>query len=298
MKDFLKFFSVFKGFSEVFTVKASEFYKYNISNEEKSRIDRLELFDEYEPWHLKCSHYTLISATIGEYCTSLIRNLYNQSKSQVALQNDLPLVQFSSEIIKLKPFPIKFGTRFGHSVCALKSKLFVFGGFGELATDTLGKHLRLSNIEVVDLEKLTLKVLEFESNPIGDRIFLDCKTYDQNSIMITFGRSNPSKIFNSIIKLNYQEKSENSEEISKKNISFETIISSKDENTNLARYRHSVCPTFDSKLFIFGGKFFQESTNSNIILNDAFFLDSSNNIIKINVIFFNLNSLESTLPFN
>ena len=38
--------------------------------EEKWRIDNLELFDEYEEWHLKCSHYIILCAFNG-LCESL-----------------------------------------------------------------------------------------------------------------------------------------------------------------------------------------------------------------------------------
>lgn len=152
-------------------MKASDFYNYNISSEEKLRIDKIELFDEYEPWHLKCTHYTLLSATKGDFCTKMVHDLYESCKSPVNLLNELLIIRFDIENIKLKPFPIKFGQRFGLSVCSLGSKLFVFGGFGELATDQLGKHLRLPYIEVVDLSRMSLKVLSLESNPICNNIF-------------------------------------------------------------------------------------------------------------------------------
>jgi len=41
------------------------------------------------------------------------------------------------------------------------------GGFGELATDTSGKHLRVATIEIVDLKQMTLNVIETKGNQIG-----------------------------------------------------------------------------------------------------------------------------------
>lgn len=38
--------------------------------EERQRISNLEPFDEYEEWHLKCSHYVILCALNG-YCRSL-----------------------------------------------------------------------------------------------------------------------------------------------------------------------------------------------------------------------------------
>jgi hypothetical protein len=62
---------------------------------------------------------------------------------------------------------LKFGIRLGHTMCCIDSKLFVVGGFGELATDTSGKHLRVATIEIADLNQMTLNVIETKENQIG-----------------------------------------------------------------------------------------------------------------------------------
>lgn len=101
--------------------------------------------------------------------------------------------------------------------------------------------------------------------------------------MITFGRTNPSKMFDSIVKLNYSNK-DNSQDIDEKDISFETIKPIDDETKQgLSRFRHAACATFDSKLFIYGGKFFDETSNSSVTLNDAYLIDKFNCLKKITV---------------
>ncbi|GFY31316.1 tRNA wybutosine-synthesizing protein 4 [Trichonephila clavipes] len=52
------------GWSSCSSISMLSFYM-NFSNEEKHRIQNLELFDEYEMWHEKCRHYVLIWASQG-----------------------------------------------------------------------------------------------------------------------------------------------------------------------------------------------------------------------------------------
>lgn len=37
-----------------------------LPEEEQQRVNNLELFDEYEEWHLKCSHYIILCAFNGQ----------------------------------------------------------------------------------------------------------------------------------------------------------------------------------------------------------------------------------------
>jgi tRNA wybutosine-synthesizing protein 4 len=156
------------GFDNCFTIKASDFYRDFTNNEEKDRIDKLELFDEYEPWHLKCSHYILLMGTKGKFCSDLISNLLCSNNISFKNSGFEPRQEIMVENkLNIKPFPIKFGLRFGHTMCCLNSKLFVLGGFGEVANDTSGKHLRLHHIEIVDLKKMTLTILDPTVKLIG-----------------------------------------------------------------------------------------------------------------------------------
>ena len=43
----------------------NDFYM-SLSPAERSRVESLELFDEFEEWHLKCSHYIILCATTGQ----------------------------------------------------------------------------------------------------------------------------------------------------------------------------------------------------------------------------------------
>ncbi len=46
----------------------NKFYRDFLSDAERLRVERLEPFDEYEEFNLKCSHYFLLLATRGSCC--------------------------------------------------------------------------------------------------------------------------------------------------------------------------------------------------------------------------------------
>ena len=54
-----------KGWKRTLSCDMNEFYA-SLSPAERSRVESLELFDEFEEWHLKCSHYIIICATSGQ----------------------------------------------------------------------------------------------------------------------------------------------------------------------------------------------------------------------------------------
>jgi hypothetical protein len=69
-------------------------------------------------------------------------------------------------------------------------------------------------------------VIDPECNSIGDRIFF-CATpwkikEDEHSIFVTYGRSNPSKLFKSMARLKFNTKIE-SEELNEQNVSIEVV---------------------------------------------------------------------------
>ena len=51
----------------------NQFY-CNLPRAEQQRVNTLEVFDEYEGWHLKCSHYTMVCAFQG-LCTKLAKDM-------------------------------------------------------------------------------------------------------------------------------------------------------------------------------------------------------------------------------
>lgn len=54
-----------KGWEHCVCLDMNEFYLGLVSEEERSRVEALEPFDEYEEWHAKCSHYFILTASRG-----------------------------------------------------------------------------------------------------------------------------------------------------------------------------------------------------------------------------------------
>jgi len=59
------------------------FYNVVIPHDERSRVELLEPFDEYEEWHLKCAHYVLLTAFNGS-CQRLTPLMWPQSSTCAA----------------------------------------------------------------------------------------------------------------------------------------------------------------------------------------------------------------------
>lgn len=69
-------------------------------------------------------------------------------------------------------------------------------------------------------------------------------------------------------------------------LSCETISPSLIDSQNLSRFRHASCLAPNtSKLFVYGGKFYDEASSTSSILNDAFLIDQeTGKTISITVI--------------
>jgi hypothetical protein len=107
-----------------------------------------------------------------------MKNLYNTIEIPHLINyNSFHITE--AGFIKLKPFDLKYGSKFGHSICHHDNKLFLFGGFGEMTLDLSGKHMRHCSIEILDLNKKTIKVLNElidSNNQIGKKFALSIFT--------------------------------------------------------------------------------------------------------------------------
>ncbi|KAG7231789.1 hypothetical protein INR49_009995 [Caranx melampygus] len=54
-----------KGWEQCVCLDMNDFYLRLVPEEERSRVELLEPFDEYEEWHQKCSHYFILTASRG-----------------------------------------------------------------------------------------------------------------------------------------------------------------------------------------------------------------------------------------
>jgi tRNA wybutosine-synthesizing protein 4 len=253
-------------------VRMIDFYRQIISQEERTRVRKLELFDEYEQWHLKCTHYVILLGSTGNLSIPQIEAL-----KQVNLVETLVT---DSTLIGLSEYPLAFGIRYSHSLCYSnkENKLFVFGGFGESLRD-LGKHKRQRSIEIIDLNTQKIDIIDYLDDQIGDRYFCSTHVLSNSSILLLFGRAGPNKPSKSAI-FTLNEAKFNIKE-------FDFSLS---EYKPLNRWRHASCTLLNDHIFVYGGITFDEETRDFIVLNDAFIIDAHNG--QINQIKFNLNEFK------
>ncbi|XP_042316186.1 tRNA wybutosine-synthesizing protein 4 isoform X2 [Sceloporus undulatus] len=132
-----------RGWTECCAIDMNQFYGSFVPGEEQQRIRALEPFDEFEEWHLKCSHYFILVASKG---TSL-------SPAPVFSNTEAFLTHQEPTFVGMVPTSIcatDAGAsglrRYGHrSVLLSPHVVLTVGGFG----DQDGRHCRLTQLHLL-----------------------------------------------------------------------------------------------------------------------------------------------------
>ena len=137
------------AYQHVRAVDMNSFFYSHTSDLEKEilRLLSLEPFDEYEEWHQKCNHYTVLLAGRGrgtEFIASLAPPSVPHLPSPV-----LPPISPSCLTFQLLP-PSGFLTRHSHASCynPETESVFIFGGYGG---ESGGTHGRVSSLVEIRL---------------------------------------------------------------------------------------------------------------------------------------------------
>ncbi|XP_075925423.1 tRNA wybutosine-synthesizing protein 4 isoform X2 [Petromyzon marinus] len=108
-------------------------------SQERARVEHLELFDEHEEWHLKCSHYFILVASKGRLSSEPVLPPPSGFVSSEE-ERELPVLSLSpcEAALALPP-------SYGHRSCTLgppagRAALLTLGGFGPRH----GRHGRLT----------------------------------------------------------------------------------------------------------------------------------------------------------
>ncbi|XP_074145534.1 tRNA wybutosine-synthesizing protein 4 [Sminthopsis crassicaudata] len=130
------------GWGACSVVDMNEFYRGFIPAQERERMEALEPFDEFEEWHLKCSHYFILAASRAG---GLAQTLLLPSREAFSRVEPAPPagVLFARVLGELDGRPLK---RFGHASALLGPNVILStGGFGEQE----GRHTRVSKCHVL-----------------------------------------------------------------------------------------------------------------------------------------------------
>ncbi|XP_010136296.1 PREDICTED: tRNA wybutosine-synthesizing protein 4, partial [Buceros rhinoceros silvestris] len=132
-----------KGWTECSVMDMNEFFTCCTPEDEQQRVQALEPFDEYEEWHLKCSHYFVLAASKGmePSWTPLLTDTTApdcDSPVRVAGSVTAAVCAKHSEIPGLR--------RYGHHSALIKPNMILTtGGFGEEE----GQHRRMRSFHVL-----------------------------------------------------------------------------------------------------------------------------------------------------
>ncbi|XP_032239811.2 tRNA wybutosine-synthesizing protein 4 isoform X2 [Nematostella vectensis] len=175
-----------KGWTKAQYQDMNSFFN-NLPVEEKQRVEAIEPFDEFEEWHLKCSHYILICGLKGS-CEAMAKQMLpqenNENKSSFSCSemSHLHTVSDGDEI-----------KRYGHCGVALSDDLVVVtGGFG-LQNN---RHTRISGMHVVCFSQGEWKCITSQATSgdnFGARMFHTMNLLSDNTILVYGGRTSPYK---------------------------------------------------------------------------------------------------------
>ncbi|XP_076350870.1 tRNA wybutosine-synthesizing protein 4-like isoform X2 [Tachypleus tridentatus] len=236
--------------------------------EEQKRIQSLELFDEFEEWHLKCSHYILACASQGllasfskALCSGTCNDKQHKYESVISKRLHWTVYEHGSEL-----------QRFGQQCVLLPNGLVLtFGGFG--IQD--GKHQRLGGCLLTDVTTETFQSqkleVEDQGHCMGQRIHHCTVLLKDQRLVVIGGRSSPSKAYNEIVTLRIKSttlihsselKSDTKTQTSGDIVSAEAHVlthqySSTDSECPPARWRHTACVVQlgdVEKIVVFGGR--------------------------------------------
>ncbi|KAF2984959.1 hypothetical protein EK904_000383 [Melospiza melodia maxima] len=129
-----------QGWTECSVMDMNEFFTCCIPEDEQQRVQTLEPFDEYEEWHLKCSHYFVLAASKGMEPSWTPLSPIPRRAGPVGVAGSVPAAVCAG----LSGAPGL--RRYGHRSVLVKPNVIVTtGGFGE----ERGQHCRVRNVHLL-----------------------------------------------------------------------------------------------------------------------------------------------------
>ncbi|XP_075773424.1 tRNA wybutosine-synthesizing protein 4 isoform X1 [Pelodiscus sinensis] len=179
-----------RGWTECSVIDMNEFYVGFIPEDERQRVQALEPFDEYEEWHLKCSHYFILAASKGRELawTPLFSKMPAFSADdplRIAGSISASVCTIHSENVGLR--------RYGHhSVLIKPCVVLTTGGFGEQD----GRHCRLRDLHVLirneDKWRAGSIRMEKPGNTWSGRLFHTVMCVSKSHALVVGGRTSPT----------------------------------------------------------------------------------------------------------
>ncbi|XP_029446751.1 tRNA wybutosine-synthesizing protein 4 [Rhinatrema bivittatum] len=238
------------GWSECHVMDMNEFHFNFISKSERRRIETIEPFDEFEEWHLKCSHYFILIASKG----SLSRNSTLSTSTGFLIME--PPAMCGTVPALLCPGSMEISLRrYGHHSVLIRPDVVVStGGFGEKN----GQHGRLRDIHVLvrhegKWRNECMKIGEPDNGWDGRLFHSMTWLSEYECCLVLGGRSSPISPSSQILCLKFQQLQDEKQH----SVVVEKAEMHPKEERYSDRWRHSATEVFyrgQKYLFIYGGR--------------------------------------------
>lgn len=254
-----------KGWTECSVMDMNEFFTCCTPEDEQQRVQALEPFDEYEEWHLKCSHYFVLTASKGmePSWTPLLSNMrvpHRDETVRMAGSITAAVCAMHSEISGLR--------RYGHhSVLIKPNVILTTGGFGEED----GQHCRMRNFHVLIKHagywKAGCVKKENPDKRWAERLYHTVSCLSNSLALVVGGRTSPSSAGLGMLWLKFPETCNASDP---DDITVELVSLQPAAEPAALRWRHSTTEVIfkgEKYLFLYGGRSAMEP-----VLGDWYFL--------------------------
>ncbi|NXE57171.1 TYW4 protein, partial [Casuarius casuarius] len=254
-----------KGWTECSIMDMNEFFTFCTPEDEQQRVQALEPFDEYEEWHLKCSHYFVLTAAKGmkPSWTPLLSNRAvpcGDGPVRMAGSVTASVCRMHSEAAGLR--------RYGHHSALIKPNVILTtGGFGEED----GQHCRTRNFHVLIKHEGCWKAgcvkKENQGKRWDGRLYHTVSCLSNSLALMVGGRTSPSSAALGMLWLKFPE---SCNALDSHGITVELVDLLPAAEPAALRWRHSATEVMfrgEKYLFIYGGRSAMQP-----VLGDWYFL--------------------------
>lgn len=253
------------GWTACRALDLNEFYRRLLPAEERRRVEMLEPFDEYEEWHLKCSHYFILAASKGDILSET--PVFLSSETSFHTDPASPSGFLSARVVTSDHQHSSL-KRYGHtSVLLSPGIIFSAGGFGEQE----GRHCRVSMFHLLS-RSCDSEWKGCEISPLGTESQWDGRLYhtmtrlSDTRVLVLGGRRSPVSPASGALQLDLFKSEKNSTEGQNVRVTKAAL----EEGCMLSRWRHSTTEVYYQNqryLFVYGGRSVAEP-----VLSDCCFL--------------------------
>nr|XP_019580929.1 PREDICTED: tRNA wybutosine-synthesizing protein 4 [Rhinolophus sinicus] len=252
------------GWTACSAIDMNEFYRCFLPPEERRRMERLEPFDEFEEWHLKCAHYFILAASRGDTLSQTL--VFPPSEAFPRVNPASPSGIFPANVVTSDRHGPDL-KRYGHaSVLLSPGSILSAGGFGEQE----GRHCRVSKFHLLsrycDFEWKGKHICSWRTGAQWDgRLYHTMTRLSDTQVLVLGGRLSPVTPALGILQLHFE-----SEDTSTQDLNVTVTKAGAEEDTTLSRWRHSTTEvSYENQkyLFVYGGRSVLEP-----VLSDWYFL--------------------------